>query len=128
MNINQFRPGNIIVVYPREGQEGLLAVSEIQSSSILCDMISPRKGYQFRIQPFEINAVKLTADWLKKASFYSSNESNRIWSLQGTALQFYFNGSTGYFAGSPDKKVSYVHELQNTFHQLTGKEIPMQDI
>lgn len=123
MDIGQLREGNIIIVYPRENQEGILSVREMQPGSIICDMLSPRAGYQFRIRFNEINPVPLSSDWLAKAAFRRDSEEQERWLSPDNELHFHFSGDAGVFGNAADREVTYLHELQNTYMELTGKEL-----
>lgn len=123
MDIGQLREGNIIVVYPRENQEGLLCVKEMQTESVICEMLSPRAGYQFRIRFHEINPVKLSADWLLKASFKPDVEKRDRWLCPSDQMSFHFSGQAGVFGDDVEREVMYVHQLQNTYSDLTGKTL-----
>jgi len=123
MDIGQLREGNIIVVYPRENQEGILSVREMQRESIICDMLSPRAGYQFRIRFNEINPVRLSNDWLVKASFKRDPKESDKWLGPDDHLAFHFSGQTGVFGNAENLEVAYLHQLQNTYLDLTGKDL-----
>lgn len=123
MDIGQLREGNIIVVYPRANQEGILSVKEVQPGSLLCDMLSPRPGYQFRIRFNEVNPVKLSPDWLVKASFRKDPGATGQWISPDNQLAFIFSGETGVFGNAADRELIYLHQLQNTYLELTGKEL-----
>lgn len=123
MDIGQLKTGNIIVVYPRANQEGILSVREMQQGSIICDMLSPRPGYQFRIRFNEVNPVPLSSEWLTKASFRKASPETGQWIAPDDDLPFLFTGDCGVFSNDLDRQVSYVHQLQNTYRELTGKEL-----
>ncbi|WP_407430754.1 hypothetical protein [Arcticibacter sp.] len=123
MDIRQLREGNIIVVYPRANQQGILAIREVQRESMICDMLSPRKGYQFRIRFSEINPVRLSDEWLVKASFRLDPKESGKWLCPHDQLAFRFSGHAGVFGQAEDHQVEYLHQLQNTYLELTGKKL-----
>lgn len=123
MDIGQLREGNIIIVYPRENQEGILCVREMQTESIICEMLSPRAGYQFRIRFNEINPVRLSTDWLLKASFKQDMEKRDRWLCPSNQMSFHFSGKAGAFGNAMDREIMYVHQLQNIYSDLTGKQL-----
>lgn len=123
MDIGQLKEGNIIVVYPRENQEGILSVREMHRESVICDMLSPRTGYQFRIRFNEVNPVRLSNDWLVKASFRPDPEDGSKWFGPDNHLRFHFSGETGVFGIDENREVTYLHQLQNTYLELTGKKL-----
>lgn len=123
MDIGQLREGNIIIVYPRENQEGILSVRELQRGSIICDMLSPRAGYQFRIRFNEINPIRLSNDWLVRASFIRNPKESNSWIGPDEQLPLYFSGQTGILGKAESREIIYLHQLQNTYRELTGKEL-----
>lgn len=123
MDIGQLREGNIIVVYPRENQEGILSIKEMHQESVICDMLSPRAGYQFRILLNEINPIRLSNDWLVKASFRQDPDEMSRWLGPDDSLPFHFGGRSGMLGQVEERKVEYLHELQNTYLELTGKKL-----
>lgn len=127
MPVNELRTGNLIKVCPRENQEGLLRVKEIQHSSVICEMISPRRGYQFRIRPSEMLPVQLTEEWLTRAGFVPDQEIRNRWRDSRNFADFLFTQTEGRFgiAGSPP--VNYVHELQNEYLKITGADLVIAD-
>lgn len=123
MDIDQLREGNIIVVYPRENQEGILSIREMHQKSVICDMLSPRAGYQFRILLNEINPIRLSNDWLVKASFRQDPDEMDRWLGPDDLLPFRFLGRSGILGHVDERKVEYLHQLQNTYFELTGKKL-----
>ncbi|WP_069661134.1 hypothetical protein [Arcticibacter eurypsychrophilus] len=122
-DLTQLRPGNIIVVYPRENQQGILSILEIQKSSVLCRMLVPREGYLFRIQFHEINSLKLDKEWLEKASFVQDPQDSGNWFYTNKRDQYQFTISSGSFNQALKNRINYMHELQNVYFELTGTEL-----
>lgn len=123
MDIGQLREGNIIVVYPRENQEGILSIKEVHRGSVICDMLSPRAGYRFRIQFNEIHPIRLSNDWLVKASFRPDPDEINKWLGPDDKLPFRFSGHSGMPGHVEDREVEYLHQLQNIYLDLTGKPL-----
>lgn len=123
IDLTQLRPGNIIVVYPRENQKGILFILEIQKSSILCEMLVPRKGYLFRIQFPEVHAQILNEEWLKRASFIQDPVTTANWFCKNKKTLFQFASSCGTFSEASKRQINYVHELQNEYFELTREEL-----
>lgn len=123
MDIEEINSGNLIKVFPRENQEGLLAVKEIQPASIICEMISPRKGYLFRIKPAEMNPVPLTSELLRCSGYLREDENSTCWTDSRGKINFCFDNGDGRFSLQDTKPVRYMHEFQNEYSRLTGTEL-----
>ena len=121
MDLRELKEGNLIKVYPRENQEGLLFIKEIQPTTAICEMILPRRGYDFRIRPNEMEPVPLTQQWLARAGFRMNTESVYTWTSPDH-LAFHITENSGTFFSS-GKVISYLHELQNEYKQLTGRDL-----
>ncbi len=122
MNIECFREGNLIKVYPEGHQEGLLAIKEILGSSFICEMISPRPGYLFRTKHSEMNPIPLTEDWLLYAG-YMKEEGDGTWTDDLGTVSFLWSDNKGTFQNHDSQPVGYVHEFQNEYERLTGEKI-----
>ena len=71
-----------------------------------------------------VEPIPLTEEWLLKFDFtlksdidgeYYEKNGVRVLILRSDAIQFYF--------GNPNTKEKFVHELQNYFFIMTGKEL-----
>lgn len=122
MDINELKPGNLIKVQPRENQEGLLLVQEIQHSTVICEMISPRKGYLFRLKPVEITPVPISDYWLTKAG-YTPGMSSGYWSDSRGAASYLSKNNEGRLDHPDSVDIKYVHELQNEYLRLTASTL-----
>ena len=93
----------------------------IRPGERVCDEIT---DYQFDL----INPIPLTEEWLERFGFKEKSKwtfvlntpSGRMLTYHlGTKIIHY--GSDGY--GSGEINCKYVHQLQNLYHALTGKEL-----
>ncbi|WP_374163910.1 hypothetical protein [Arcticibacter sp. MXS-1] len=125
MELNELKEGNVIKVCPRPGQEGILFVTDIQASSFLCQMISPRRGYQFRIKLEEMHAVSLTEDWLVVAGFSPGEEENE-WTDDEEKIKLSVAPDAIRMSFPQEKPLQFVHELQNEYLRLTGTTLVIQ--
>lgn len=127
MNIQSLRLGNLIKVYPRPNQEGLLSISEFHKETVIGEMINPRQGYTFRIKFDEINLILITPDWLKSCGFINQPETS-IWKdsrgyfdltldANGENFLYFDNRQIG------NVPIKYVSDLQNQYFNLTGIEL-----
>lgn len=126
MDINELKPGNLVKVQPRENQEGLLLVQEVQQSSVICEMISPRKGYLFRLKPGEITPVPISEEWLIKAGYIPGGSSLAWFDSRGWASYLAEDGG-GRFEHMDSGIIKYVHELQNEYLRLTANTLTIID-
>ena len=120
MNFEEIKLGNLIKVSPREHQEGYLTVKEIQHSSAICEMISPRKGYEFRIKPLEMQPVPLDREWLASTGFIQEDATG-LWSDSRGLIKFDKEKSS--FQYPTSVPVKHIHEFQNEYFRLTGVSI-----
>jgi hypothetical protein len=132
MKINELRIGNLIKVNPRENQEGLLALKEIQQETIIGEMISPRPGYQFRLKFHEIVFIPINEEWLAKLGFDNDPGEPEKWRDSRGLFDFYFSNDQKNFLVENDviigrRPVENVHDLQNGYFFLTGEEITTKD-
>lgn len=127
MNITGLRAGNLIRVKPKNHQEGFLFIKDMQPSSVICEMYSPRRGYMFRIKYEELLPIYLTQEWLSKTGFTKDPEHEQLWYSPGHKLRIRWaeNGVT--FEDHSSSPSSSVHELQNEYKKLTGEELVLTD-
>lgn len=128
MKIKELRLGNLIKVNPRENQEGLLAILEIQKETIIGEMIDPRPGYHFRIKFDEIIFIKLDEEWLEKLGFEKDKTNPYIWRDSRRLVDFSFSSQgKKLFVDKENpigkRAVEYVNDFQNLYFFLTGEEI-----
>jgi hypothetical protein len=136
MKANELRIGNLMnFPFTNEIVEiiGINAHESIdlQLNKTIINTISFRKNLNLYCEPIDkIEPIPLTEEWLNKLGF----ELNGFYRLQVTSflelcwkpydktlnLQTKKNGFT------EDSKVKYVHELQNLYFALTGKEITLK--
>jgi len=125
MNIQNFKLGNLIRISPRQNEEGVLFIIDIQHSSIIGEMITPRQGYHFRIKFEEMLPLALDEIWLERLGFYQRKEKDDVWVDQKNFVEFKYNKSGSGFLekGHIVVGISCVHELQNSYSTLTGEEL-----
>lgn len=122
MDITELRIGNVIKISPRPNEEGVLFITDIQHSSVIGEMISPRLGYHFRIKHNEILPLELDSPWLEKIGLIEdvagtwTDEQHKI----SVKLE---NGSASIKGGEHEPQLSFVHQLQNKYHELTQQEL-----
>jgi len=128
MKVKELRLGNLIKVNPRENQEGLLAILEIQKETVIGEMIDPRPGYHFRIKFDEIIFIKLSEEWLEKFGFEKDQTNYDLWRDLRKTMDFSFSPQRETlfvdkenFIGK--RPVEYVHDFQNLYFLLTGEEV-----
>ena len=131
MQVKELRIGNLIKVNPRENQEGLLAIAEIQKETIIGEMISPRPGYHFRIKFDEINFIPLTEEWLEKSGYIKDENDKNLWrdNLQNVDFYFSADGKKQFFDGGNvigKRSINHVHDFQNGYYFLTGEELTIK--
>ncbi|MGV3508005.1 MAG: hypothetical protein ACO1N7_01855 [Sphingobacteriaceae bacterium] len=123
MDAQELKLGNLIKISPRENEEGVLFLIDIQSSSIIGEMLVPRQGYHFRIKYNEILPLEITADWLKRLGF--TEQGNDIWTDTKNFVEFKFSPLESGFLenGTLAVVINSIHQLQNTYFTLTGESL-----
>lgn len=123
MDIQELKLGNLIKISPRENEEGVLFLIDIQSSSIIGEMLIPRQGYHFRIKFDEILPLEITEEWLKQLGF--NEKGNNIWTDAKNFVEFKFSPLESGFLenGTLTVAINSVHQLQNTYLTLTGETL-----
>lgn len=127
MDIKKLRQGSLIKISPRENEEGYLAIQEIQKDNIIGEMLVPRQGYHFRIKFYEIIPIPLNEKWLAKAGFTQDETDSNLWKDSHQHLDFFFSEKDKKFIDKGTMigkvQVEFVHDLQNGYLFLTGKEL-----
>jgi len=129
MNIQEFKPGNLIKINPRGKEEGILFITDIQQSSLIGEMIIPRQGYHFRIQFNEVLPLEISTTWLKRLRFSNENQDN-LWIDPKNLIKFKFSSSESGFLenGHIAVAINSMHELQNGYLTLTGEKLLIGDV
>ena len=117
MDIQEFKLGNLIKISPRENEEGVLFLTDIQPSSIIGEMLTPRQGYHFRIKFDEILPLELSEEWLQKLGFKKSQDQEDTWVDPKNFVLFKFSA----FERGVAVVINSVHQLQNVYFTLTGE-------
>jgi len=127
MEIKKLRQGSLIKISPRENEEGYLAIEEIQKDNIIGEMLVPRQGYHFRIKFYEIIPIPLNEKWLEKAGYKQDETDKNLWKDSNNRLDFFYSEENKKFIDSGSLigkvQVEFVHDLQNGYLFLTGKEL-----
>ena len=84
------------------------------------------------------NPIQLSEEWLIRAGFEKSGDDVNIqhWRRHSGYAPFYLNSYKNepdkywvrYYQGAINKKIEYVHQLQNTILALTGEELTFKDL
>jgi hypothetical protein len=125
MDIAELKLGNLIKISPRENEEGVLFLTDIQHSSIIGEMLIPRQGYHFRIKFDEILALEITKEWLEELGFTRAENENDVWVDSKNFIRFKHSPlETGFLEQSRVAVViDAVHQLQNKYLALTGEKL-----
>src|SRR5688572_10924802 len=117
MDIQELKLGNLIKISPRENEEGVLFLIDIQQSSIIGEMLVPRQGYHFRIKFDEILPLELNEEWLKHLGFTKIHAESDIWSDLKNFVEFKSSPLESGFLENGELSVAIdsVHQLQNTY-------------
>lgn len=123
MDIAELRLGNLIRISPRPNEEGILFLSEIQASSIIGTMVSPRQGYQFRIKFNEMLPLNITETWLTELEFNKTNDAT-VWVDKENIISVRLAAGSYTIANETSTiEIKYMHQLQNEYYKRSGKEL-----
>ncbi|MEJ6980435.1 hypothetical protein WG906_08230 [Pedobacter sp. P351] len=130
MDIKEFSLGNLIKISPRENEEGVIFLTDIQHASIIGEMLVPRRGYHFRIKFDEMLPLELSEKWLEFLGFNKSAGENEIWTDSKNFVRFKLsNFESGFLE---DNKIAVVidsiHQLQNVYFTLTGEDLKAEPL
>lgn len=130
MNIQELKLGNLIKISPRENEEGVIFLTDIQQSSIIGEMLVPRQGYHFRIKFDEMLPLELTEKWLTFLGFSKGPEENEIWVDAKNFVQFKLSLLESGFLedGRIAVAIDSIHQLQNVYFTLTGEELNIKTL
>ena len=125
MDTQEFKLGNLIRISPRENEEGILFLTDIQHSSVIGEMLVPRQGYHFRIKFNEILPLELREEWLTYLGFGKSSAEEEIWTDSKNFVQFKLSAFESGFMedGKIAVAIDSIHQLQNVYRTLTGEEL-----
>ena len=122
MIANELRIGNYLFV---PGIDREVIVSAIFKSHYVCedsDGIRFDESLRINYQP-----ISLTEQWLLKFGFEKTMSWTYVKDLVGNLELVYYLGEKGWSIGfksySDFPNLKYVHELQNLYFALTGKEL-----
>ena len=129
MEIQEFKLGNLIKISPRENEEGILFLTDIQHSSIIGQMLVPRRGYHFRIKFDEILPLELSEEWLIQLGFSKSEDLANVWVDSKNFVRFKLSEFESGFLedGRLVVVINFMHQLQNMYHTLTGENLCLAD-
>jgi hypothetical protein len=129
INANELRIGNY-VYYKKENPETIFRIVGIVNDET--DSEGKVNGvYEFYDAFYDIEyilPIPLTPELLekagfRKASYYVAAYSREGWGIdvndEGDHYELFINDEAGYLLG----KINYLHQLQNAFFALTGKEL-----
>lgn len=127
MEIQELKLGNLIKISPRENEEGILFLTDIQQSSIIGEMLVPRQGYHFRIKFDEILPLEISEEWLEKLGFSKTHDQDDVWVDSKNFVLFKFSDLESGFLenGRLAVVINSVSELQNMYFVLTGEKLSL---
>lgn len=124
MKISNIRIGNYFYL-TCEGHE--------HEPDLICWGVEDFDFYEDRMN--DIEPIKLTKDFLKKLGFKIANMDQVFFALQQTFLNYFClnieytedrNIYFSYYPNTLDKiDIFYIHQLQNLFYAITGKELSL---
>jgi len=120
MNANELRIGNKIL-FAEDGTE--FTVTDILGNGF--NVKNEEENTWIEAEQFE--GITLTEEWLLSFGFYKSMSWTYAIELEGNLKLVYYLGEKGWSIGfksySDFANLKYVHQLQNLYFALTGKEL-----
>lgn len=88
-------------------------------------------AYADTISCDELYGIPLTKEWLERCGRKCENGNGWEYQIQVGALKWYFRWNTEWYSEVGgiyiDSRVQYIHQLQNLYFALTGKEIEIKE-
>ena len=118
INAKELRIGNLIGF-----GEKYFQVHEIQEK---CFYVLGEKGIELKNTVAELKPIQLTEEWLQKLGF-KQNKFDKVFEVENCQIEIYFFDNdikcTVCVDSVINKKIEYVHQLQNLYFALTGSEL-----
>lgn len=87
-----------------------------------------KKIYSGVLNCNEFEPIKITEEWLLRFGFEKNIENNIVWWLGDVMIWKLPNGSFKLYYGDIRwNEIKYVHQLQNLFFALKGKELTLKN-
>jgi len=105
--INEIRLGNFLFI---EGEERRV------TSKDLVHFPAINSGF---------DAIKLTVDWIERLGFeyLASSKNSKTYFLRGVQVDISDDSIKVFYFRKKVKDIEFVHQIQNIFFSLTGKEL-----
>lgn len=136
MEPKEFRIGNLVyridrtkeIHLPIEIPMKVLNIGLFYSEICHADL-SPHEVEKWQeVKNFDLSPIRLTEEWLVKLVFKSSNlktvKEGRYLVIDGAFLTVFDDGV--HYMGRSFNHIKYVHQLQNLFFAITGKELTLK--
>lgn len=131
MGTNQFRTGNLV----QDHDGNVIVINKIDDNIPLVEGVllnQPNTTHSFRGEAIENIGIRLTPDILKRFGFndetggwYGAQGSEQHWKLGN--IEFQTLGDNKYhLINRFETKFKFVHELENLYYALTGKELELK--
>lgn len=116
----ELRVGNTVMV--RENYEG--------GKWGQCDYVSPLLISELDKGEIECDGIALTSDWLIRFGFFKYNNAWVLSTPKSNSIEFEFSiwQDLSYNTGEIKPELKYVHQLQNFFFSLMGKELVLDSV
>ena len=124
MKTNELRVGSLVTTYFSDVR--IFEVSAIHSDRIYLKSIVDTS--QSGITPVYIKPVPLTEEWFLKFGFKPLGNTFEFWENSIYSVEKEGNFWQVYYASNDRMvQIKYVHQLQNLYFALTGKELTIKE-
>jgi hypothetical protein len=124
IKVNELRIGNL-VNYEDEALPVLKIDGDVKK--VFIDLLI---GLNMEMSEDDLRPIPLTGDWLERLGQKCENGNGWTYQIPVGALKWYFRWNTEWYSEVGgiyiDSRVQYVHQLQNLYFALTGKEIEIK--
>lgn len=103
----------------------IVEVEDIGDTGINLQWLHEMSHYDYDYN--QLSPIELTPEWLEKIGEKCTDINGWEYQIRVGALKWYFRWNTEWYSEIGgiyiDSKVQYVHQMQNLYFALTGKEI-----
>ncbi len=124
MDARELRIGNFVKLNEKE----FTIIHEILEVGMTCKTKSLGQKDYYEIE--DLTPIPLTEEWLLKFGFDLNSDHfiGEVWGIEGNNYYFCISCKSYTFVHSSfNTRIEYVHQLQNLYHALTGKELEIND-
>lgn len=130
MKATELRIGNWVLIPYQNAPIAIPAhETQVQGMTIFGEILTNNTPEHegLKTNPIHISGIPLTEEWLLKFGFVSPGyyEDNEIYRINEDDIWIMRNENGFYLYEYVETKIKYIHQLQNLYFALTGKELTL---